>query len=140
MPRIPINPPDDFFELKPFFDKIEDEMRKAENSPVELNLCENYWKIFQLHHQRSRYVFELLKRNKLSRSLYEYLKINGYVDHSLICYWKKQGYEHLCCLRCVQPLDNKYGNVCICRVPQRSLEVEDDIKCDNCGCRGCSGY
>ncbi len=36
---------------------------------------------------------------------------------------KKQGYENLCCLRCIQTRDTNFGTNCICRVPKGKLEV-----------------
>lgn len=140
MPKIPIDPPEDFKNVKPFLDKIEAEMRKLEDAPVDPKQSKNYWPIFKLHHQRTRHIYNLKKRNEISKELYKYLRENDFVDHSLICYWKKSGYESLCCLRCIQPCDSKYENVCVCRVPQRSIELKELIECDNCGCKGCSGY
>lgn len=135
-----MNPPKEFEKVRPFLDSIEKEMRKLENAPLCIRQQENYWPIFQLHHQRSRHIYNLRKTGEISNDLYKYLVSNGFADHELICYWNKAGYEHLCCLRCVQPLDSKYGKVCICRVPQRSMDVKQMVECDNCGCRGCSGY
>lgn len=140
MPRIPVNPPKEFEKVKAFLESMEAEMRKAENAPTVPNPPENCWPIFQLHHQRSRYIYNLKKKGEISNELYRYLSLNRFVDHELACYWEKEGYEGLCCLRCVQPIDSKHGNVCICRVPQRNIDANKAIKCDNCGCRGCSGY
>lgn len=140
MPRIPVNPPEDFEKIKPFLDKIEAEMRKLENAPISIEQQGSCWPIFKLHHQRSRHIYNLKKDGKVSNELYRYLVDNGFADHELICYWKKMGYEYLCCLRCIQPIDSKYGNVCVCRVPQRNINMEKMVECDNCGCKGCSGY
>uniref|UniRef100_A0A2K5EX46 Protein BUD31 homolog n=1 Tax=Aotus nancymaae TaxID=37293 RepID=A0A2K5EX46_AOTNA len=52
---------------------------------------------------------------------------------------KKQGYENLCCLRCIQTRDTNFGTNCVCRVPKSKLEVGHIIECTHCGCRGCSG-
>lgn len=43
-------------------------------------------------------------------------------DKNLIAKWKKQGYESLCCLRCIQTRDTNFGTNCICRVPKAKLE------------------
>jgi len=43
-------------------------------------------------------------------------------DQNLIAKWKKQGYENLCCLRCIQTRDTNFGTSCICRVPKSKLE------------------
>uniref|UniRef100_A0A8B9KXU1 Protein BUD31 homolog n=1 Tax=Astyanax mexicanus TaxID=7994 RepID=A0A8B9KXU1_ASTMX len=65
--------------------------------------------------------------------------LEGYADKNLIAKWKKQGYENLCCLRCIQTRDTNFGTNCICRVPKGKLEVGRIIECTHCGCRGCSG-
>lgn len=58
-----------------------------------------------------------------SPELYEYCIKEGYADKNLIAKWKKQGYENLCCLRCIQTRDTNFGTNCICRVPKSKLEV-----------------
>jgi bud site selection protein 31 len=140
MPRVPLSPPEDYEKVRPFLEQMDAEMQRAVNAPVSSNYAENFWPVFQLHHQRSRHIYNLLQHGEIDRSLYDYLKENGFVDHSLVCHWRRQGYESLCCLRCIQPADTKHGNVCICRVPQKSITAEQMVQCDNCGCRGCSGY
>lgn len=59
----------------------------------------------------------------LVTELYEYCIKEGYADKNLIAKWKKQGYENLCCLRCIQTRDTNFGTNCICRVPKSKLEV-----------------
>ena len=54
--------------------------------------------------------------------LYEFCLKEGYADKNLIAKWKKQGYENLCCLRCIQCRDTNFGTNCICRVPKAKLE------------------
>ena len=58
-------------------------------------------------------------------------------------YWHdfslQQGYENLCCLRCIQPRDTNFGTACVCRVPKSKLEEGKIVECVHCGCRGCSG-
>lgn len=54
--------------------------------------------------------------------LYEFCLKEGYADKNLIAKWKKQGYENLCCLRCIQCRDTNFGMNCICRVPKAKLE------------------
>ena len=61
--------------------------------------------------------------NHLFIELYEYCMKEGYADKNLIAKWKKQGYENLCCLRCIQTRDTNFGTNCICRVPKSKLEV-----------------
>lgn len=61
--------------------------------------------------------------NDLVTELYDYCIKEGYADKNLIAKWKKQGYENLCCLRCIQTRDTNFGTNCICRVPKSKLEV-----------------
>nr|XP_020760951.1 protein BUD31 homolog [Odocoileus virginianus texanus] len=113
----------------------------AETEPHEgKRKVESLWPIFRIHHQKTRYIFDLFyKRKAISRELYEYCIKEGYADKNLIAKWKKQGYENLCCLRCIQTRDTNFGTNCICRVPKSKLEVGRIIECTHCGCRGCSG-
>uniref|UniRef100_A0AAY5EHS9 Protein BUD31 homolog n=1 Tax=Electrophorus electricus TaxID=8005 RepID=A0AAY5EHS9_ELEEL len=175
-------PPPDAWELiEPTLEELDQKMREAETEPHEgKRKVECLWPIFRLHHQRSRYIFDLFyKRKTISRGnvlimhssplrsfelhgyiclivldearmittkcffwsseLYEYCIKEGYADKNLIAKWKKQGYENLCCLRCIQTRDTNFGTNCICRVPKSKLEVGRIIECSHCGCRGCSG-
>ncbi|KAG0013272.1 Component of the SF3b subcomplex of the U2 snRNP [Entomortierella chlamydospora] len=113
---------------------------QSENDPHEgKRKIEALWPIFRLHHQRSRYVYELFyKRKAISKELYEYLLKQGYADGNLIAKWKKAGYEKVCCLRCIQPKDTNFGTTCVCRVPRDKLEEGKVVECIHCGCRGCS--
>lgn len=114
----------------------------AENTSHEgKRIVESTWPIFQIHHQRSRYIYELFyKRSAISRELYEWCLEEGVADATLIAKWKRQGYENLCCLRCIQAKETNCGTQCICRVPKSQLEdPEKEIQCVHCGCRGCGG-
>lgn len=59
----------------------------------------------------------------LFSELYEYCLKENIADKNLIAKWKKQGYENLCCLRCIQARDTNFGTNCICRVPKSKLEA-----------------
>ena len=99
---------------------------------------ESLWPIFKLNNQRSRYLYELYyKRHAISKELYEWCLKEGHGDANLIAKWKKNGYEQLCCLRCIQQKDTNFGTTCVCRVPKKQLDTP--IECQHCGCRGCSG-
>lgn len=101
---------------------------------------ESLWPIFKIHHQKSRYIYDLFFRRKaISRELYDYCVREKIADASLIAKWKKTGYENLCCLRCIQTRDTNFGVNCICRVPKAKLEEGRVVECVHCGCRGCSG-
>lgn len=97
--------------------------------------------------------------------MYDFCLQEKIADQNLIAKWKKQGYENLCCLRCIQTRDTNFGTSCICRVPKSKLEevivwnihlllkllnlYNIDwfffifqgriVECVHCGCRGCSG-
>eukprot|EP00128_Syssomonas_multiformis_P016267 Colp12_sorted_trinity150504_noHs@22287 len=141
-----VAPPEGWELIEPTLTELEQKMRDAENEPHEgKRKVEALWPIFRIHHQRSRYIYELFyKRQAISRQLYEYCLENGFADKNLIAKWKKNGYENLCCLRCIQTRDTNFGTQCVCRVPKTKLEegkiVECKIvECVHCGCRGCSG-
>lgn len=138
-------------------------MRDAQNlSTSGLKKHETLWPIFQISHARSRYIYDLYyEREAISKQLYEWLLKEGYADKNLIAKWKKQGYEKLCCLRCVQTKETNFGGSCVCRVPRATLRRQEEgdegeaeggeknkggakttggggIQCVNCGCRGCA--
>ena len=92
------------------------------------------------HNNVPRYVFDLFyKRKAISRELYDFCIKEKIADGNLIAKWKKQGYENLCCLRCIQTRDTNFATNCICRVPKSKLEEGRIVECIHCGCRGCSG-
>lgn len=141
----------------PGFEDIEDtllayanRMRDAQQSPTDgKKKHETLWPIFQISHARSRYIYDLYyERQAIDKTLYEWLLKNGYADANLIAKWKKQGYEKLCCLRCVQTKETNFGGSCVCRVPKASLKRDAEegdaggggggLQCVNCGCRGCA--
>ncbi|EDK31927.1 cell cycle control protein, G10 family protein (macronuclear) [Tetrahymena thermophila SB210] len=147
MPRIQNNKTK---KTPPGWDRIEqklleltNKMRDVENEPHEgKRKVEALWPIYQIHHERSRYVYEMFYKakpeDKISRELYEYCLREKWADADLIAKWKKKGYEKLCCLQCIQPKDHNYGGTCICRVPKGSLEEGKVVQCQACGCRGCA--
>lgn len=120
-------------------DELEERMKECvadDNDGQRKN--EALWPIFRIHHQRSRYIYEMFyKRKEITRELYEFCLREGYADANLIAKWKRSGYERLCCLRCVQPKDHNFGTVCICRVPKAKLDEGKVVECTHCGCRGC---
>lgn len=104
-------------------------------------VAESSWPIFRIHHQKSRYIYDLYyKQKSISKELYEWCLEERVADKLLIAKWKKTGYENLCCLRCIQAKDTNFGSQCICRVPKSELEPGKVVECVNCGCHGCSGH
>ncbi|PAA58290.1 hypothetical protein BOX15_Mlig027456g1 [Macrostomum lignano] len=134
-------PPDGYEMIEPTLEELNKKMREAEREPHEgKRKVEAEWPIFRIHHQRTRYIFDLYhKRKAISRELFDYCIKEKLADASLMAKWKKQGYENLCCLRCIQSRDTNFATSCICRVPKSKLEEGKIVECQNCGCRGCSG-
>ncbi|KAI4489564.1 hypothetical protein M0802_011001 [Mischocyttarus mexicanus] len=151
------SPPDGWELIEPTLEELEQKMREAETEPHEgKRKQESLWPIFKIHHQKSRYIYDLFYRRKaISRAyttnciircnfvplveLYDYCLNENIADQNLIAKWKKVGYENLCCLRCIQTRDTNFGTNCICRVPKGKLEEGRIVECIHCGCRGCSG-
>lgn len=129
-----------WIEIEPTILELNQRMKDAENDPHEgKRKPETIWPILRIHHQRSRYVYELFNiKKQISRELYEWCVRQGYADASLIAKWKKPGYEKLCCLMCIQQKNHNYGTTCLCRVPKEKLEENKIVECVHCGCRGCA--
>ncbi|KAJ1337747.1 bud site selection protein 31 [Microdochium nivale] len=133
-------PPAGFDNIRDDLEVFNIKMKDAQNAPTN-NVAKSQatWPIFQIAHQRSRYVYELYyEKEAISKSLYDWLLKNGYADAMLIAKWKKQGYEKLCCLRCIQTTETNFQSTCICRVPKAQMKGEGEIQCASCGCRGCA--
>lgn len=143
MPRIRTmnsrKPPEGWDKVESFLDEMNKKMRSLENEDTsKKRKNEILWPIFQITHQKSRYIYEMYyKRKEISKDLYDYLVQEKYVDGALISKWRKQGYENLCCIKCIQTTDSNFNNTCICRVPKSSLG-DKVLQCVNCGCRGCA--
>lgn len=131
---ISYSPPDGFDEIEPTLIEFQDRMRQIENTMGKGTKTEMLAPIFQLHHQRSRYIYDLYyKREAISTELYNWLLKQNYADGNLIAKWKKPGYEKLCCLRCIQTAESKFGSTCICRVPKSKLDKDQRVRCTHCG-------
>lgn len=128
--------------IEPTLEELDQKMKEAERETHEgKRKVEALWPIFRIHHQRSRYLYDLFYRRKaISRELYDYCLKERIADQNLIAKWRKQGYENLCCLRCIQARDTNFGTNCVCRVPKGKLEEGKIVECVHCGCRGCSGW
>ncbi|XP_026192642.1 protein BUD31 homolog [Cyclospora cayetanensis] len=145
MPRVRLSgsekPPEGWDLISPPLLEFERQMREIENEPHEgKRKCEATWPIFKLHHQRSRYIYECYyKRKAISRELYDYCVREGWADARLIAKWRKEGFERLCCLRCIQTSSTNFGTTCICRVPKHELPPDKRVvQCIHCGCGGCA--
>jgi len=133
-------PPAGFSDIEDDLLIFSNKMKDAESAPsTNVPRHQVHWPIFQISHQRSRYVYELYyEKEAISKGLYEWLLKNGYADAMLIAKWKKTGYEKLCCLRCVQTKETNFNSTCICRVPKAQMKENQAIECVSCGCRGCA--
>lgn len=116
----------------------------GQSSRSHISVRSQYHSIYRVadaltHRTGSRYIYDLYyKRGAISKQLYDWLLKNGYADANLIAKWKKQGYENLCCLRCIQTKETNFNATCICRVPRQQLKEDQEVQCVSCGCRGCS--
>ena len=133
-------PPEGFEDIEDTLLEFQNKMRDAENAPHEgKKRYETLWPIFQITHQRSRYIYTLYyEKEAISKQLYDWLGKNGYVDLGLVAKWKKQGYEKLCCVKCIQTKETNFRSTCVCRVPRDQLKEDQEVQCVNCGCRGCA--
>ncbi len=70
-------------------DEIEAKMREAELEPHEgKRKVETLWPIFKIHHQKSRYIYDLYyKRKTISKELYDYCLKQSIGDKNLIGKW-----------------------------------------------------
>ena len=107
--------------------------------------------IFKINNEKTRYIFDLYYVEKsLSRQVYQWILKEKLIDNLLIAKWKKKGYEHLCCVRCINKKEFLSGDkVCICRVSssnqskkknKKNNDSDDKEKmiCTLCGCNGCT--
>ncbi|ERF68354.1 hypothetical protein EPUS_06770 [Endocarpon pusillum Z07020] len=100
-------PPAGFEDIEDTLLEFSNKMKDAQSAPHEgKKKHETLWPIMQISHQ----------------PLYEYLLKNNYADAALIAKWKKQGYEKLCCVKCIQTKETNFSSTCICRVPKATLE------------------
>ena len=88
-------PPEGFDDIEDTLLEFANKMKDAEHAPHEgKKRHEVLWPIFQISHQRSRYIYDLYyQKEAISKALYDWLLKNGYADANLIAKWKKQGYE-----------------------------------------------
>lgn len=84
-------PPEGYDLIEPTLEELDQKMREAQTESHEgKRRNEALWPIFRIHHQRSRYIYELFyKRNAISKELYQYCLNEGIADANLIAKWKK---------------------------------------------------
>ena len=105
--------PEGFENIREVLEEFHQKMQNAVNESHEgKRRVEANWPIMRVHHQRSRYVYELYYRQKkISKELYDWLVKERYCDAALIGKWRKPGYERLCCLKCISTRDSNFGTV-----------------------------
>merc|ERR1711976_156286 len=115
-------PPQGWDEIEPTLQELNQRMKDAENEPHEgKRKPESLWPILRIHHQRSRYIYELYKiKKQISQTLYEWCLRQNYADGALIAKWKKPGYEKLCCLMCIQQKITILGPHVYAEFPKRN--------------------
>ena len=132
-------PPAGFELIEERLNDFKAKMREAEAETTEYKRkTELLWPILRLTHQRTRYVYQMFLKKVISQDVLNYCQQLALIDSGLVSYWKRPGYEHLCCLQCAQKT-SQFGGACICRVPANQLATMDPFECKACGCRGCSG-
>ena len=90
-------PPAGFSDIEDSLLIFANKMKDAENLPsTNIPKHKVMWPIFQISHQRTKYVWELYRQEKISKELYEWLCKNGYADAMLIAKWKKDSYAKVC--------------------------------------------
>jgi bud site selection protein 31 len=121
--------PTDYIKLQSTIENFNNQLHNfATEDATQKRKDEAYWPIFRIHHQRSRYIYEMYtKKKEISKECYDYCVKEGYADAALIAKWKKRGYENLCCLRCIQPSNSNFGTTCVCRVPNKDLRVMEEV-------------
>lgn len=89
------SPPEGFSDIENDLLIFANKMKDAQNKPPPAGpRHQAQWEVFQISHQRSRYIYDLYyEKEAISRQLYDWLLKNGYADAMLIAKWKKQGYE-----------------------------------------------
>ena len=89
--RLKKPPPEGWEIIEPTLNELENRMREAENEAHEgKTKSQIMWPIIRIHHQRSRYVYDMhLRRKEISKELYEWCIKMGYADGNLIAKWKK---------------------------------------------------
>jgi len=106
----------------------------------ETNTKINFWKIYRLHWEKNRFIFDLFYNKKiLSLKIMKSLISNDLVDKELLKIWTLKGYEIVCSTNVLKFTDKTPINTSICRVPltirSRKTYLFPDSKI---GCISCS--
>jgi len=77
--------------IEPTLTELANQMRDQETSGHEgKRKTETVWGIYKLHHQRSRFIYEMYyKKKEISKELYDYCLQENWADKNLIAKWKK---------------------------------------------------
>lgn len=90
-------PPEGFSDIENDLLIFANKMKDAQNKPPPPGpRYQAQWEVFQISHQRSRYIYDLYyEKEAISKQLYDWLLKRNYADAMLIAKWKKQGYENV---------------------------------------------
>ncbi|MES1905049.1 MAG: G10 protein, partial [Paramarteilia canceri] len=100
--------------------------------------CQGFWEIAKLHNQKTRFVVQRCEQGIISKKVIDFCIKNRLIDGNLVAKWKQVGYESLCCMACITKSNTNYETNCICRVPKNKRNSDRIVKCNVCGCAGCS--
>ncbi|KAI4291949.1 bud site selection protein 31 [Pancytospora philotis] len=140
MVRLAKSPPEEFSKVRDFLATIKQKMTRVEENARDGELKASVHEIYRLYRLRTWHLHQEYLGGNFSARLYRFLVGQKYIDTNLVRHWKKNGYENLCCLRCIQPRGGG-EKVCLCRTPQKYRSTDDaDLSCNCCGCNGCAGY
>lgn len=82
--------PKGFEVLEDTLEEFEEKMREAVADDHDgKRKCETTWPIIRIHHQRSRYIYQMYKDKKITKAVYEFCLRQKYADANLIAKWKK---------------------------------------------------
>ena len=89
--------PDGWDDIENDIIAFKNKMKDAQNKPPPPGAKHRaQWEIFQISHQRSRYVFDLYdNKEAISTELYDWLIKKGHADRLLMSKWRKEGYENV---------------------------------------------
>lgn len=84
-------PPEGYELIEETLEELDEKMREAELAPHEgKRVNELSWEIYRIHHQRSRYIYEMrIKHGAISKELYDWCIDQKIADKYLIAKWKK---------------------------------------------------
>jgi bud site selection protein 31 len=131
-------PPDGWALVVDILDGYDELMKQAIHAPTsDKRRVESSWGVLQISHQRTRELYDMVKKGVITPELFDYCASMGFVDGALADKWRQAGYEVLCCTQCVASKNFLNSGACVCRVPSAKRHA-GAIQCSHCGCTGCA--